>query len=72
MVWLVGTPIVQYTEQSSFTALPPITTLSDLKTTVEGMCALADKAIQLGQGVIPRRINQDVLESWLGHQWQAG
>ena len=49
-----------------------MTTLSDLKTTVEGLCALADRAIALGQGIIPGRINQDVLENWFGHHRQAG
>ena len=49
-----------------------MTTLSDLKTTVEGLCALADRAIALGQGIIPGRINQDVLENWFGHHRHAG
>ena len=31
-----------------------------------------DRAIELAQGVIPGRINQDVLENWFGHHWQAG
>lgn len=52
--------------------LPPLTTLSDMRTTIQGMCALLDRAANLGQGLIPYRISQDVVENWFGHQRQAG
>ena len=54
------------------TALPSIITLSDLETAVEGLCALADCAIELGQGITTWRTNQDVLENWFGHHEQDG
>lgn len=54
------------------TSLPPHTTLADMKTTVDGMCALAERGRSLGHGVIPGRISQDVVENWFGHQRQAG
>ena len=51
--------------------LPPISTLRDVKTTCNGMIALATKCSELGAGLIPGRINQDVVENWFGHQRQA-
>ena len=40
-----------------------ITTLFDFETTVEVLCALAARAIELSQGIIPGRINQDLLKN---------
>ena len=51
--------------------MPPVTTLSDLRTAVHGFVSLCDKAIELGHGLIPHRISQDVLENFFGHQRQA-
>ena len=44
----------------------------DFETAVEVLCALAARALELGQGIIPGRINQDLLQKLLGHDWQAG
>ena len=43
-----------------------------MRTTCRGLCALAEKAISLGHGLIPGRLSQDVLENWFGHQRQMG
>ena len=52
--------------------MPPTTTLDDLKSAVKGFQFLLEKAISMGLEVIPHRINQDIVESWFGHQRQAG
>ena len=60
-----------YASGDVLTELPPLTTMADLKTAVNGFCALLDHAHSVGAGVIPHRVSQDVVESWFGHQRQA-
>ena len=44
----------------------------DFETAVEVLCALAARAIELGQDIIPGRINQDLPQKLVGQHWQAG
>ena len=53
------------------TDLPPFPTMADLKTAIRGMKALCQLAIDCGNGIVPHRINQDVVESWFGHHRDA-
>lgn len=48
--------------------IPPTTTIEDMKTAIRGVTALAERAVELGQGLCPHRINQDAVENFFGYQ----